>query len=139
MENKILVETSARHVHVTQETLEVLFGAGHQLEVRKMLSQPGQFASTDKVTVIGYNKKDPNGPRPSAALSILGPVRDRNWPAQKETGQADVDELPGCTDPGIPQQGQFEDRSCDGSVIQNRKAFFVHASSQPQCYRNASM
>ena len=56
MENKILVETSARHVHVTQETLEVLFGAGHQLEVRKMLSQPGQFASTDKVTVIGYNK-----------------------------------------------------------------------------------
>ena len=78
MENKILVETSARHVHVTQETLEVLFGAGHQLEVRKMLSQPGQFASTDKVTVIGYNKKDPNGPRPSAALSILGPVRDHN-------------------------------------------------------------
>ena len=78
MENKILVETSARHVHVTQETLEVLFGAGHKLEVRKMLSQPGQFASTDKVTVIGYNKKDPNGPRPSAALSILGPVRDHN-------------------------------------------------------------
>lgn len=78
MENKILVETSARHVHVTQETLEVLFGAGHQLEVRKMLSQPGQFASTDKVTVIGYNKKDPNGVRPSAALSILGPVRKDN-------------------------------------------------------------
>ncbi len=78
MENKILVETSARHVHVTQETLEVLFGAGHQLEVRKMLSQPGQFASTDKVTVIGFNKKDPNGPRPSAALSILGPVRKQN-------------------------------------------------------------
>lgn len=78
MENKILVETSARHVHVTQETLEVLFGKGHQLEVRKALSQPGQFASSDKVLVIGYNKKDPNGPRPQAALSILGPVRDHN-------------------------------------------------------------
>lgn len=78
MENKILVETSARHVHVTQETLEVLFGKGHQLEARKYLSQPGQYASTDKVTVIGYNKKDPNGPRPQAALSILGPVRDAN-------------------------------------------------------------
>ncbi len=78
MENKILVETSARHVHVTQETLEVLFGKGHVLEVRKMLSQPGQFASTDKVEVIGYNKKDPNGVRPSAMLSILGPVRDHN-------------------------------------------------------------
>lgn len=75
MENKILVETSARHVHVTQETLETLFGEGHTLEVRKMLSQPGQFASTDRVEVIGYNKKDPNGPRPSAMLSILGPVR----------------------------------------------------------------
>ena len=78
MANKILVETSARHVHVTQETLEILFGKGHELSVRKMLSQPGQYASTDKVTVLGYNKKDPNGPRPSAALSILGPVRKAN-------------------------------------------------------------
>ncbi len=75
---EILVETSARHVHVTQEALEILFGAGHQLEVRKELSQPGQFASTDKVEVVGYNKKDPNGPRPSAMLSILGPVRKSN-------------------------------------------------------------
>ncbi len=78
MSKPILVETSARHVHVTQETLEILFGKGHELEVRKMLSQPGQFASTDKVEVVGYNKKDPNGPRPSAALSILGPVRSAN-------------------------------------------------------------
>ena len=78
MPKPILVETSARHVHVTQETLEILFGKGHELEVRKMLSQPGQFASTDKVEVVGYNKKDPNGPRPSAALSILGPVRSAN-------------------------------------------------------------
>lgn len=75
---EILVETSARHVHVTQETLEILFGKGHELEVRKMLSQPGQFASTDKVEVIGYNTKDPAGPRPSAKLSILGPVRKSN-------------------------------------------------------------
>lgn len=77
-DKKILVETSARHVHVTQETLEVLFGTGHQLEARKYLSQPGQFASTDKVQVIGYNKKDPNGVRPSAMFSILGPVRNAN-------------------------------------------------------------
>ncbi|MCQ2793662.1 MAG: phosphate propanoyltransferase [Bacilli bacterium] len=75
---EILVETSARHVHVTQEVLETLFGKGHELEIRKMLSQPGQFASNDKVEVIGYNSKDPNGPRPSAKLSILGPVRDHN-------------------------------------------------------------
>ncbi len=77
-ELKFIVETSARHVHLTQETVEVLFGKGHELTPRKYLSQPGQYASTDKVTVIGYNKKDPNGPRPSAAFSILGPVRNAN-------------------------------------------------------------
>lgn len=80
--DKILVETSARHVHVTQETLEILFGEGHQLTAKKMLSQPGQFASTDKVEVLGYNdpRKDPEGklPRPSMKFSILGPVRDHN-------------------------------------------------------------
>ena len=77
-ELKFIVETSARHVHLTQETVEVLFGKGHELTPRKYLSQPGQYASTDKVTVLGYNKKDPNGPRPSAAFSILGPVRNAN-------------------------------------------------------------
>ena len=41
---KVLVETSARHVHLSQEHLEILFGKGHELTVKKMLSQPGQFA-----------------------------------------------------------------------------------------------
>ena len=40
MENKVLVETSARHVHVTEEALKVLFGENAQLTVKKMLSQP---------------------------------------------------------------------------------------------------
>ena len=44
MENKILVETSARHIHLTQEAVEALFGAGHVLTKKKDLSQPGQFA-----------------------------------------------------------------------------------------------
>ena len=51
---EILVETSARHVHVSQETLEILCGAGAQLEVRAPLSQPGQFVSTTRVDVVGY-------------------------------------------------------------------------------------
>ena len=68
--NKILVETSARHVHVTQETLEALFGAGAELTVKKMLSQPGQFASEQKVTIVG-----PKGEMPA---SILGPCRKEN-------------------------------------------------------------
>ena len=75
MSKTFVVETSARHVHVTQETLEILYGTGHQLTERNPLSQPGQFACLEKVEVIGYNKKDPNGPRPSAKLTILGPTR----------------------------------------------------------------
>ena len=39
---KVLVETSARHVHVSQQDLEVLFGAGYELHAKKELSQPGQ-------------------------------------------------------------------------------------------------
>ena len=70
MSQKILVETSARHVHVTQEVLEALFGAGHQLVSKKDLSQAGQFASTDKVKVVG--------PKGELAMSILGPCRDHN-------------------------------------------------------------
>ena len=51
---EILVETSARHVHVTQETLEVLFGKGAELEIRAMLSQPGQYVSKQRFNVVGY-------------------------------------------------------------------------------------
>ena len=64
---KVLVETSARHVHLSQEHLEILFGAGHELTVKKMLSQPGQFACEEKVQVIG--------PKSSLKMSVLGPVR----------------------------------------------------------------
>ena len=68
MEKTVLVETSARHVHVTKETLETLFGAGYTLTKKKDLSQPGQFACEERVQVIG-----PKGSFP--AVSILGPER----------------------------------------------------------------
>ena len=71
METKILVETSARHVHVTKEALEILFGAGHELTVKKELSQPGQFASEERVTLVGPKKS-------IERVSILGPVRPEN-------------------------------------------------------------
>ncbi len=66
---KFIVETSARHVHVTQEALEVLFGAGATLTKKKDLSQPGQFASEQRVTIVGPKKELPN-------VSILGPCRN---------------------------------------------------------------
>ena len=65
---KVLVETSARHVHVTEEHLKVLFGEGATLTKKKDLSQPGQFACEERVTVVGPKKS-------LERVSILGPVR----------------------------------------------------------------
>ena len=66
---QFMVETSARHVHVTQQDLETLFGAGYELTVKKMLSQPGQYASAERVDVVGPKKT-------LTGVSILGPVRN---------------------------------------------------------------
>ena len=51
-EKSFIVETSAHHIHVTQETLEALFGEGAQLTVKKYLSQPGQFASDQRLDIV---------------------------------------------------------------------------------------
>ena len=68
MSMEVLVETSARHLHVTQEHLEILFGKGYELTKKKDLSQPGQFACEERVDVVGAKKTLPG-------VSILGPVR----------------------------------------------------------------
>ena len=68
MSNKVLVETSARHVHLSREDLDVLFGKGYELTPKKDLSQPGQYACAERVEVVGSKKSLPG-------VSILGPVR----------------------------------------------------------------
>ena len=68
MSMEVLVETSARHAHITQEHLEILFGKGYQLTKKKDLSQPGQYACAERVDVVGPKKT-------LAGVSILGPVR----------------------------------------------------------------
>ncbi len=68
MSKPVLIETSARHIHVSQADLETLFGAGYQLTPKKDLSQPGQYACEERVTVVGPKKE-------LAGVSILGPVR----------------------------------------------------------------
>lgn len=68
MSNQVLVEISARHVHLSQADLETLFGEGYELTVKKMLSQPGQYACEERVKVVGAKSEFP-------AVSILGPVR----------------------------------------------------------------
>ena len=68
MSKKFIVETSARHVHLTAEHFAILFGEGKELTVKKMLSQPGQFACEERITVVGPKKE-------MAGVSILGPFR----------------------------------------------------------------
>ena len=68
MANTVLVETSARHVHLSAADIETLFGAGATLTEKKPLSQPGQFACEERVTLVGPKKSIPN-------VIILGPAR----------------------------------------------------------------
>lgn len=66
--NKVLVETSARHVHLCQADIEALFGAGHELTEKKPLSQPGQYACEERVTLVGPKREIAN-------VIVLGPAR----------------------------------------------------------------
>ena len=68
---KILVETSARHIHLTDEAVKALYGPDATLVVKKMLSQPGQFATAnDKIKLVG--------PKGEMMVSVLGPTRPAN-------------------------------------------------------------
>ena len=64
---EVIIEGSGKHCHVTRETLDILYGKGFELEVKKWLTQPGQFATPQRVTVVG--------PRKSTDISIIGPCR----------------------------------------------------------------
>ncbi len=68
MEKQVLIETSARHVHLSRKDLDTLFGEGYELTKKKDLSQPGQFACNERVDIIGPK-------RTLTGVSILGPVR----------------------------------------------------------------
>ena len=92
---KIMVETSARHIHVTQQDLETLFGKDYKLTPKKDLSQPGQFACVEKVEVVG--------PKGAMKMSILGPTRPET---QVEISLTDARKL-GVTAP-IRESGDLE-------------------------------
>lgn len=93
---------SARHVHLSREDLDRLFGPGCTLHPCKALSQPGQFSAAEKVTVAGPRGEIPN-------VRVLGPVRGRTqvevtFSEAKKLGipgqvrmSGDVDNTPGCT------------------------------------------
>ena len=66
----LVVNSSARHMHISPENLETLFGPGAKLTVHKWLYQEGQFASEQTVTLIGPRR------RVIPSLRILGPCRN---------------------------------------------------------------
>ena len=77
---EILVETSARHIHLNEEQFKILCGEDAKLEVRAPLSQPGQFVSTTRLEIVGPKRSIPN-------VSILGPFRSK---AQVEVSMTDA-------------------------------------------------
>ena len=98
----IMIEVSAHHIHLTQEHAEALFGKGHQLTPHTDLSQPGQFACKEQVTLVG-----PKGR--IERVRVLGPIRKFTQveiamteqfklgvhPPIRESG--DIKDTPGCT------------------------------------------
>lgn len=68
---KFIVETSARHIHLTSDAVKALYGENGELKVKKMLSQPGQFAcDNEKIKLVG--------PKGELMVSVLGPERKAN-------------------------------------------------------------
>lgn len=122
---QIKVETSARHIHLTQQDLEALFGVGYQLTPKKDLSQPGQFACVEKVEVVGE--------KGSIKLSVLGPVRKRSQVELSKTDaraigidaplrlSGDLDGTPGCK--VIGPKGEINLES--GVIVAKRHAHFT--------------
>lgn len=68
--NNVPVSVSARHLHLCREDLEALFGKGYELTVEKEISQPGQYAAKEKVTLITDKGKIEN-------IRVLGPLRNK--------------------------------------------------------------
>ncbi|NIK75541.1 putative phosphotransacetylase [Paenibacillus castaneae] len=77
---EVTIGVSARHIHLSQEHVEVLFGKGYELTEMKPLSQPGQYAANETVAVIG-----PKGT--FAKVRILGPARKQT---QLEVSRTDA-------------------------------------------------
>jgi acetate kinase len=101
-QQSFLVEVSAHHIHLTQEHVEALFGKGHQLTKHADLSQPGQYACKEQLTIVG-----PKGR--IERVRVLGPTRKYTQieiamteqfklgvhPPIRESG--DIADTPGCT------------------------------------------
>ena len=120
-ELKIPISTSVRHIHLCRAHVEALFGAGHQLTPRSELSQPGQFASEEALTLVG--------PKGSVEkVRVLGPERKETQVEISRTdefalgidapirGSGNV-----AGSPGITLRGPAGDLELDQGVIQAKR------------------
>lgn len=102
----IEIEASGRHVHLTREAVEALFGPGRRLTAARPLSQPGQFLSAERVDVIGPKGSFQN-------VAVLGPERPEN---QVEVSRTDAVALG--LKPPVRQSGDLRD-SCPVTLRAN--------------------
>ncbi len=109
--NPLVVNVSARHCHLTQEAVEILFGKGHQLKPMKWLYQEGQYAAEESVTLMGPRS------RVISNLRILGPCRSLN---QVELAYTDARALG--FDIPTRQSGQIE--GTPGCMLMGPNGFF---------------
>ncbi len=93
---QVPIGVSARHIHLSAEHIEVLFGAGYELRVLKELSQPGQYAAKETVAVVG-----PKGRFDK--VRILGPARPHS---QLEVSRTDAFALG--MNPPVRESGRTE-------------------------------
>lgn len=114
MKNSVVINLSNRHVHLSQEDVEILFGKGHQLKNIKDLMQPGQFACDECITIKGVKGQIDN-------VRVLGPTRKQT---QVEILQSDVYKL-GKTIPPVRESGKLDGSAAveligpAGSVMKN--------------------
>jgi len=92
---KIKAEISARHLHISREHLDILFGEGYELKKKKDLSQPGEFAAEEKIEIIGTKN--------SIKMRVVGPIRKQT---QVELALSDCRFLG--VDPEIRVSGDLE-------------------------------
>lgn len=122
----IPINASVRHVHLCQAHLDALFGAGSELTVKSALSQPGQFASEETVTLVGPKRSIPN-------VRVLGPVRPETQVEVSRTDEMTLGidapirasgDIAGT--PGIELQGPKGTVRLDRGVIQAQR--HIHMS-----------
>lgn len=91
---KVNVGISSKHIHLSQEHIDVLFGVGYSLTKKKDLSQPGQFAAEEMVTLIG-----PKGAMPG--VRVLGPARKQSQVELSATDTFKIGVKPPVRDSGM--------------------------------------